>query len=111
MTKKNSSIDGFVPRRPGSQVGERHVVNASSSAPKRKELRSEDDLQKSAIGTPRAGRLMGRSDIDDSLNQIDDPTEKHHERKLSRKERKRLKKELRTRDRRFVSELSLSPSL
>ena len=97
MTKKNSSIDGFVPRRPGSQVGERHVLNASSSAPARKELRSEDDLQQNSLGAARPGRLMGRSDIDDSLNQIDDPNEQHHKRKLSRKERKRLKKEHRTR--------------
>jgi anionic cell wall polymer biosynthesis LytR-Cps2A-Psr (LCP) family protein len=97
MTKKHSSIDGFIPRRPDSQVGERHVLNATPSAPTRKELRSEDDLQKTALGTARPGRLMGRSDIDDSLNQIDEPDERHHERKMSRKERKRLKKESRTR--------------
>jgi len=97
MDKKKSSIDGFVPRRPGSQVGERHVLNASSSAPRRKELRSEDDLQNTPIGTARQGRLVGRSDIDDSLNQIDDPNEQLHTRKMSRRERKRVTKESRTR--------------
>lgn len=98
MDRKKPSIDGFTPRRAGSQVGERRVVNASTSqTPRRKELRSEDDLYGSPIGTPRDGRLMGRSDIDDSLSQIDDPSEQHHERKLSRRERKRLKKEGRTR--------------
>lgn len=97
MTKKNASIDGFVPRRPGSQVGERHVLNASSSAPARKELRSEEDLQQSALGTARPGRMMGRSDIDDSLSQIDDPLDQQHPRKMSRREKKRLKRENRTR--------------
>ena len=97
MNKNNSSIDGFIPRRPGSQVGERHVLNAYSNTPARKELRSEDDLQNTAIGAPRPGRMMGRSDIDDSLNQIDDPLDQHHERKLSRRERKRIKRENRSR--------------
>lgn len=79
-------------------MGERRVVNASSSAPVRKELRNEADLQNTPIGTARPGRLVGRSDIDESLNQIDEPDmQPHHERKLSRKERKRLKKEHRTR--------------
>lgn len=108
MTKKNSSIDGFVPRRPDSQVGERHVMNASSSTPKRKELRSEEDLQNRPIGTPRPGRLMGRSDIDDSLNQIDEPEQKHRERKMSRKERKRLKRENRTRGQKIRKRIIIS---
>lgn len=78
-------------------MGDRHVVNASSSTPKRKELKTEEDLQNNAIGTARPGRLLGRSDIDDSLNEIDEPDQQHHQRKLSRRERKRLKKERRTR--------------
>lgn len=97
MNQKKTSIDGFVPRRAGSQLGERHVLNASSSAPRRKELRNEDDLQAAPIGAPRPGRLVGRSDIDDSLSQIDEPDQQHHKRKLSRRERRRLKKEGRTR--------------
>ncbi len=97
MNQKRPSIDGFTPRRAGTQMGDRHVVNASSSTPKRKELKIEEDLQNNAIGTARPGRLLGRSDIDDSLNEIDEPDQQHHERKLSRKERKRLKKERRTR--------------
>lgn len=102
MNRKKSSIDGFVPRRAGSQLGERHLVNASTRAaaktPKRKELKTENDLESGAIlGTARENRLIGRNDIDESLNQIDDPTQEHRERKLSRKERRRIKKEHRTR--------------
>ncbi len=96
MDRKKPSIDGFVPRRPGSQVGERHVLNASSNAPRRKELRSEEDLQQNPLGAPRQGRVMGRSDINESLSQIDDPAEQQHSRKLSRRDRKRLKRENRT---------------
>lgn len=99
MKNKKTSIDGFVPRRPNSQVGERHVVNASSSAPRRKELKSEDDLQQSArIGTARPGKTLGRSDIDESLSQLDEPElQQSHTRKMSRREKRRWKKENRTR--------------
>lgn len=100
MKDQKPSIDGFIPRRPGSQVGERHVVNASSSAPRRKQLQSEDDLQNTAIGAPRPGRTIGeaigRTDIDESLNQIDEPEEQQHSRKMSRREKRRWKKENRT---------------
>jgi len=98
MKEKKSSIDGFVPRRSNSQVGERHVVNASSSAPRRKQLQTEDDLQKNAIGTARPGKTIGRSDIDDSLNQIDEPdAAQSRSRKMSRRDKRRWKKENRTR--------------
>lgn len=97
MNNKKTSMDGFIPRRPNSQVGERHVLNASSSAPRRKELQSEDDLQQSTlIGVPREGRIMGRSDINDSLDQIDEPEQGQYSRKISRRDKRRFKKENRT---------------
>jgi len=102
MNNKKPSIDGFIPRRPDSQVGERHVVNASiNNVPRRKELQSEDDLQNVQLGAPRPGRVMGRTDIDESLNQIDDPDHQQHVRKMSRKEKRRWKKEHRTRNQRI----------
>jgi LCP family protein required for cell wall assembly len=65
---------------------------------RRKELRSTDDLQSTPIGVAREGRVIGRSDIDESLNMIDEPIDGQlHSRKLSRKDRKRLKKDSRTR--------------
>lgn len=108
MTKKNASIDGFIPRRPGSEVGERHVVNASSGVPPRKELHSEDDLQNVPLGAPRPGQVIGRSDIDESLNQIDDPFQPQGDRKLSRREKKRLKKEGRTRAQKIRKRIIIS---
>ena len=102
MKNQKPSIDGFIPRRPNSQMGERHVVNASSNTPltpatpQRRQLKSEDDLQNTPIGVPRPGRVIGRSDIDESLRQLDDPAENQPTRKLSRREKRRLKNEGRT---------------
>lgn len=108
MKQNKSSIDGFIPRRPNSQVGERHVVNASSSTPRRRELRSEDDLQQSAIGSARPGRTIGRSDIDDSLRELDIPEENKRSGKLSRRERRRLKKDNRTRTQKIRKRIIVS---
>lgn len=97
MKNTKPSIDGFIPRRSGSQMGERHVVNASSSAPRRRQLQTEDDLQNTPIGAPRPNKTIGRSDIDDSLNQIDEPDEQQQRgRKMSRRDKRRWKKETRT---------------
>ena len=116
MNNKKTSIDGFIPRRAGSEIGERHefgrVINGS--APQRKELKSEDDLTSSdVLGTPRVNRSLGRqntyerasiakkphsngrSDIAASLSEIDD-IELPPKKKLSRKDRRRAKREART---------------
>lgn len=122
MIKKNSSMDGFIPRRAGSELGQHHknghVLNGSSPAPRRKELRNENDLTNSDIvGRPRAGRAIGqqakatearrgakkdetRSDITASLNEIDDLDQKPGK-KLSRRDRRRIKRESRTRTQRI----------
>lgn len=116
MKHNKSSIDGFIPRRAGSEIGERHeygrIINANT--PARKQLKSEQDLaSKDAVGQARAGKSLGRSDrhashpatsahsrtgrsdIADSLNEIDDlDTPK---RTLSRKQRKQIKRDNRTR--------------
>lgn len=97
MKDKRPSIDGFIPRRAGSEMGERHVVNASSPAPRRKQLQTEADLMNTPIGAPRPGKILGRSDIEDSLNQLDEPEEQTHTRKMSRRDKRRWKKENRTR--------------
>lgn len=122
MNKKHSSIDGFIPRRAGSELGERHehgrVLNASP-VKRRKELKSENDLTSDdVVGRPRAGRALGgvqsqrtdtsrfamggttRSDIAASLDEIDDP-DQQPKKKLSRKDRRRIKKESRTRAQRI----------
>ena len=104
MNNKKSTVDGFIPRRPGSQIGDRHSTTPkqAQSTPRRKELVTEDDLQKNSIGAARPGRAIGRSDIDASLRQLDDPLEQQRSgRKLSRRERRRIKKEARTRGQRI----------
>ncbi len=116
MKNKKTSIDGFIPRRAGSEIGERHefgrVINGST--PHRKELKNEDDLTSAdALGAPRAGRSLGRtdaherahiknqptthgrSDIAASLSEIDD-IELPPKKKLSRKDKRRAKREGRT---------------
>jgi len=105
MSNKKPSIDGFIPRRSNSQLGERHTTSSKQEAqtsPRRKELVTENDLENNALGTPRPGRTIGRSDIDASLRELDDPAEqKRTGRKLSRRERRRMKKEARTRGQRI----------
>ena len=103
MNNKKSSIDGFIPRRPDSQVGERHLVNASSptATPRRRQLQTEADMVGDQIGMPREGKIIGqsnigRSDISESLSQIDDIEEQRPPRKMSRREKRRWKKENRT---------------
>ncbi len=119
--RSSSSVDGFIPRRNGSQLGERHLLG-SPSAPARKELRSEDDLTSEyALGAPRPNKELGRadrvgaggllsdaetSDLDDSLRNLealDDGSDGKYprQRKLSRKERRRIKKDNRTRAQRI----------
>lgn len=94
----SSSVDGFIPRRSGSQLGERHTFGDMQSAPARKELKSEDDMTSEfTLGTPRPNKALGRSDIDESLNHIDDSEDQPSRgRKLSRKERRRIKRDNRT---------------
>lgn len=105
MNNKKSSIDGFIPRRPGSQIGERHFETTSRTPVGRKQLKSEADLQGAPIGVPRRGKEMTssapasnpvRSDIDDSLRELDEPHEQPSK-KMSRRDKRRLKKEHRTR--------------
>ncbi len=106
-------MDGFIPRRAGSELGQHHqrgrVLNSASRPATRKELKSENDLTNTdAVGVARPGRTIGRqsevssharSDIAASLNEIDDlDTPK---RKISRRERRRIKREARTRTQRI----------
>jgi len=116
MNNKKSSIDGFIPRRPGSQIGELHSGTAPIKGAPRKELKSEVDLQGVAIGAPRRGKEIGRavpssgtirSDIDDALRQLDEPGETPSH-KMSRREKRRWKKENRTRAQRVRRRIIVS---
>lgn len=121
MNNKKTSIDGFIPRRAGSELGERHELRGTPSQPARKQLKTEDDLTSDfKLGTPRPGRTLGRTDIEgrapraaaasrqspgrsdiaDSLREID-TDDVFSGKKPSRKERRRLKKAARTRGQRI----------
>ena len=107
---KQSSMDGFIPRRPGSQLGAHntpvHARGKAQPTPKRPELKSEEDIIRAGtqLGRASAGRHLDRSDIDESLREIDD-TSLDTGKKLSRRERKRIKRENRTKNQRIRSRI------
>jgi len=96
--RNGSSIDGFVPRRPGSQVGGlRRISNpAKQVRPIDRTLHTGSKPSAEIVGQPRPNRTIGRSSIDESLRAIDEATPV---KKLSRKERKQNK--LNARQRRY----------
>lgn len=96
MKNNRPSIDGFVPRRIGSQLGELHDTRAAhrpsiETATGDRELHSGDNLQE-MIGVARPNQAIGRSDIDESLREIDDSETKKAPLK---RQRTRLDKSLR----------------
>lgn len=125
-----SSIDGFIPRRPGSELGERRI-GGTPSAPRRREIVTDSDLHKAPLGIPREGKEIGdlrvhthaasrrvtrpaalqrtsqqtRADIDESLRELDDIDQQP--RKMSRREKRRWKKEHRTEKQRMRRRITL----
>lgn len=92
MKKQRPSIDGFVPRRIGSQLGELHTNKKKPVAkvePIDRSLHTGDNISQE-VGTIRANRPIGRSDIDESLREIDDSDQ--GQQKISRRKRKKLNK-------------------
>lgn len=106
MSRNQASIDGFVPRRPGNRLGELHQVKNPDAAvkPIDRTLHTGQNIARVSssnemVGTPRTGKEIGRSDLEDSLRQIDDEAlqgegkksrrQRRKERKLSRKPSRR----------------------
>ena len=72
MTKNTRpSIDGFIPRRPGSQLGDLH--EGDKEEPIDRSLHTGDSTRHAVVGVARENKVIGRSDIDESLREIDDP--------------------------------------
>lgn len=90
MKNNRSSLDGFVPRRVGSQLGDLHSNKLPRvvAEPINRDIHTGDNGQELA-GTIRPGQAIGRSDIDESLREIDS---NEPPRKLSRRKRRQLKK-------------------
>jgi anionic cell wall polymer biosynthesis LytR-Cps2A-Psr (LCP) family protein len=87
----HTSIDGFIPRRPGAQIGNLH--ESEKEAPIDRSLHTGDsNVTRGAVGVPRENKTIGRSDIDESLRQIDDPDLEEGSRRSRRAQKRRDKK-------------------
>lgn len=73
MKDKRTSIDGFVPRRSGSRLGElhnNHKTPVARAEVVNKSIHSGNNTQ-ATVGVARRNMGVGRSDIDESLRDID----------------------------------------
>lgn len=76
MSSRKPSMDGFVPRRPGSQLGERHVGSPNRQQVSPMGLRQADPTPKEMPAVIQRSQLgIAKSDIDESLRGIDAPEE------------------------------------
>jgi anionic cell wall polymer biosynthesis LytR-Cps2A-Psr (LCP) family protein len=92
--RTTTSIDGFIPRRPNSQLGDLH--ERDEEVPIDRTLHTTEDGTGEVIGVARENRIIGRSDIDESLRELDNATpEENKTRRQRRADRKRDKKEAR----------------
>jgi LCP family protein required for cell wall assembly len=91
MKPQRHSIDGFVPRRPGSQLGEHHNPKPSARRPtaNARPVRTEEAtppvLRRTTTG-------LNRSDIDESLKSIEAPVLKPTKKARSLKHPDRVRK-------------------
>jgi len=91
--KKNthSSVDGFIPRRAGAQLGSLH--ENEKETPIDRSLHTGNKQSREVVGVAREQKIIGRSDIDDSLREIDDPELENGSRRSRRAQKKRDKRE------------------
>lgn len=102
MRDNKTSVDGFIPRRPGSQIGDLHNVKH----PERMTKVVDRTLHTSSapeveLGKPRANHSLGRQDFDASLN------EAAKLKKLTRKQKKDLKLEQKALRRRKTKRIAI----
>lgn len=101
MSRNRDSIDGFIPRRPSSRLGELHQVRNPDAAvkPIDRTLHTTQNTQparhiqttaapQAFVGQPRTGREIGRDDLESSLRQIDDEQFQEGSKKSRRQRRK-----------------------
>jgi anionic cell wall polymer biosynthesis LytR-Cps2A-Psr (LCP) family protein len=105
MKKPRSSIDGFIPRRFGNELGDLGRLNTTESDKDnvQRNLNISGEKPERELGRQNMGQSVGRSDIDESLRDIDNSAEP--EKKLSRRQRRRinkLSKKPRSKSRRFI---------
>lgn len=94
MKNNHSSVDGFIPRRSKNRVGELRSIRESETSigmPKNKKTSAKPKMVEArSFNNSQTNYGLHRSDIDESLNGIDDIDEPV--KKLSRKQRRRLEK-------------------
>jgi len=93
MKSRRPSMDGFIPRRTGSELGDLHShekVEESKNLVSSRLLHTGEGEGKT-IGIANKSQLIGRSDIDESLKEIDDEPILNTK-KLSRRQRRKLEK-------------------
>lgn len=91
MKRSRTSIDGFVPRRGGAEIGagrDKDGVDQTVGP-----LHTTADGPRQTVGQDQPARQLGQTDLAASLSGLDEIDQPRDEKKLSRRERKRLKKE------------------
>lgn len=95
MKKKNYLIDGFVPRRSSEQLGELHDDhdrNVFFGSMEDRQLSSTGTDESRSLGQPQVGNELAGFDIDNSLRNLDIPIKPA--KKLSRRQRRQLEKQV-----------------
>jgi len=72
MNKKRSTVDGFIPRKSGSHLGDQHQKGADSSTRSIDRSLHTNFESATPVGVPRIEKSIGRIDIDESLREIDE---------------------------------------
>lgn len=98
MNNKKPSINGFIPRKPGDQLGGvRHadLNNIATTEVGESKLLHNDgsDITKS-LGSTYVGRDLGRTDIDESLKDIDSGLTIESPKKLTRRQLRRMARQI-----------------
>lgn len=104
MKKQQHSIDGFVPRRSGAQVGGLHASDAKPAKTNHTTLRELHTASSNSHRTEPARRQVGikRSEIDESLKGIDAPSGDG-----SKKQKRRKSPEQKARRRKVIKRVAL----
>jgi anionic cell wall polymer biosynthesis LytR-Cps2A-Psr (LCP) family protein len=82
MTKQRHSIDGFVPRRAGSQLGDHHSEGTKKVEEVNRFYPTSPQVEaQQPIGTRRSELGIARTDLDETLKSIDTSEEKSSDKK------------------------------
>jgi len=92
MKKSHTSIDGFIPKRSGNELGSNRPIESREDIFNME--RKLNPVSKDALNKSQKPQSLGiaRSDIDESLRDIDDAADEPVKKKLTRKQRRRIKK-------------------